>query len=113
MRDNSHAFDLGLRYKPIRGFYIDISYLIAEKGTDYEDIRGDTSNYTVLGKSFMDSVVWEANTFSLCITYEIINDGYIFFEYMNSNIKGDIERYTSPFFHGRKNTYAIGMNYKF
>ncbi|MFC2096256.1 hypothetical protein ACFLQ3_00985, partial [Bacteroidota bacterium] len=102
LMDNSQEVYLSLMYKPYKTLTLKLSYLYAQKGKDYDDIGGSR-----LGNPFMDSVEWENKTISFRASYQIINDGYVFFKYMNSNISGDLNKYTAPVFHGKQNTISF------
>ena len=81
---------------------------MAQKGKDYDDLGGSR-----LGNPFMDSVEWENQTIAFYVNYQIINDGYVFLNYMFSNITGDVSKYTAPVFHGKQTTISLGLNFGF
>ena len=109
LKDNAKELYFAVQYKPIRGLIIDMSYLHAQKGPDYT-VQGNTGR---LGLPFMDVVEWENKTITFKARYEIINDAFVFAEFINSNITGDVTTYTPSFFHGKTNTVSLGMNFGF
>ncbi len=108
LMDNSKELYFAVNIKPIKGLNIKIDYLDAKKGKDYDSIGGDR-----LGLPYIETVEWENKSFSVQAKYQIINDGYIFFKYLNSNIQGDLNTYTPDMFHGKQNTLSMGINYGF
>ncbi len=108
LMDNSQEIYLSLVYKPYKTLTLKLSYLHAKKGKDYDDLGGSR-----LGNPFMDSVEWENKSFAFIARYQIMNDGYVFFKYLNSNISGDLNKYTAPMFHGKQNTISFGANFGF
>lgn len=108
LMDNAQEIYLAIMYKPFKTLNMKASYLYAQKGKDYDDLGGSR-----LGNPFMDSVEWENKTFTFRVSYQIINDGYVFLNYMNSNITGDVNKYTAPMFHGKQNTISLGANFGF
>lgn len=108
LMDNSQEIYVAIQFKPIKTLSLKLSYVYAQKGKDYDDIGGSR-----LGNPFMDSVEWENKTIAFRASYQIINDGYIFLNYVNSNITGDLDKYTAPMFHGKQNTISFGANFGF
>jgi len=108
LMDNSQEIYVSALVKPFRTLSLKLSYLHAEKGKDYDDLGGSR-----LGNPFMDSVEWENNTIAFRANYQIINDGFIFLNYVYSNISGDLDKYTAPVFHGKQSTISLGANFGF
>lgn len=107
LMDNSQEVYISLIVKPYKTLTLKLAYLYAQKGKDYDDIGGDSR----LGNPFMDTVEWENQSISFSAHYQIVNDGYVFFRYLYSNISGDANKYTAPMFHGKQNTISFGMNF--
>ncbi|MBI9054694.1 MAG: hypothetical protein JEY96_12800 [Bacteroidales bacterium] len=108
LMDNSQEIYLSLVFKPYKTLSFKLAYLYAKKGKDYDDLGGSR-----LGNPFMDTVEWENTSISFKTSYQIINDGYLFLNYLYSNTSGDQNKYTSPMFHGKQNTISFGMNFGF
>ncbi|MFC2151800.1 hypothetical protein ACFLSE_04665 [Bacteroidota bacterium] len=108
LMDNSQEVYVSIMHKPYKTISLKLSYLHAKKGKDYDDLGGSR-----IGNPFMDSVEWENKSISFRASYQIINDGYVFLNYMNSNISGDQSKYTASVFHGKQNTISFGANFGF
>jgi len=112
LRDNSQEIYVSLGYKPVRGLHFKAYYLLAQHGPDYEYIEDGT----VTTHPFLEYVTWQNQTFSFKVTYEFINNAYIFTEILNSDISGDEEqviKYTPEFFRGNHNSISAGFNIGF
>ncbi|RLD56394.1 MAG: hypothetical protein DRJ05_11395, partial [Bacteroidetes bacterium] len=112
MRDNSQEIFVSLEYKPIRGLHIKTYYILAQHGPDYP--------YTLDGTydthPFIESVDWQNQTISVKATYEVMNNAYVFAEFINSDISGDeeqVKKHTPEFFRGQQNTISAGFNFGF
>lgn len=112
LRDNADEIYLGILYKPIRGLHLNLSYTRALKGdeTAYDVINGIPQ---VKGLEFIENVAWLNKTVSFKITYEVINDGWIYLEYINGFNSGDTETFTPEIFRGSTNTVIAGINFGF
>ena len=109
LKDNSQEIYISIEAKPLRGLYLHVFFLLAQKGPDYDELGGDR-----LGLPFMETIEWENNSFSILARYEIINDAFLILEFQNSNINGnDLNKYTHPMWHGKTNTFSAGMNFGF
>jgi len=109
LKDNNHEFYISIDAKPIRGLYLHVSFLLAQKGPDYDDLGGDR-----LGLPFLETIEWENKSFSMIARYEIINDAFFTLEFQNSDISGnDLNKYTHPMWHGKTNTFSAGINFGF
>ncbi len=123
LADNSDELFLSFQYRPIRGLTLELSHLIARKGEDYQEIliEGRESEYNEInqdeprwGLPFMDEVRWKMEKTAIKGSWQIINDGYLFFSMSCQNITGpEWERYLPPFFREGKFTGRIGVNYGF
>jgi len=108
LMDNSQEIYVSLRYKPFKTLSLKLAYLHAKKGKDYDDIGGSR-----LGNPFMDTVEWQNKSFSFRASYQIVHDGYIFVNYLHSDISGDQNKYTASVFHGKQSTFSFGANFGF
>lgn len=108
LMDNSQEIYVSAMVKPFRTLSIKLSYLHAQKGKDYDDLGGSR-----LGNPFMDTVEWENKSIVFRASYQVINDGYVFLNYVYNNISGDLNKYTSPMFHGKQSTISLGANFGF
>jgi hypothetical protein len=114
--DNSQELFFSLRYRPIKTLRIEVSYTKAERGKDYTELGGVDSAHLErtprLGLPFMNSVEWRNESIALKVSYQFVNDLYIFGEYTHGNITGDT-RYTPVLFQGKTNTFSAGLNFGF
>jgi hypothetical protein len=108
LMDNVQEIYLAVQVKPIKTLSLKMAYLLAQKGKDYNELGGSR-----LGNPFMDSVEWENQSLSFHARYQIMNDGYVFINYLFSNISGELDKYTAPMFHGKQNTISFGLNFGF
>jgi hypothetical protein len=109
LTDNAREFYLALDCKPLRGLDIRLSGMLAQKGPDYT-LMGSNR----LGLPFLESIEWENRTIALDARYQVINDAYVYASWQYSNIQGnDLDRYTHPLFHGKTNTFNLGLNFGF
>ncbi|NJK84606.1 MAG: hypothetical protein HC906_00065 [Bacteroidales bacterium] len=116
LRDNADELYFGLTYKPFKTIVFDFSWFKQRKGPDMPYIREknpEDGKSFVLGRIFMESVEWENTTIASKISWQPLNDLYLFVHYQNSNITGDVEKYTPSVFHGKTNTLGAGINFGF
>lgn len=97
--------------KLVRGLKASLSYTQALKGPEhvFQIINGETNTR---GLKFLEQVVWQNNSISGKLSYEIINDGYIFAEALMSNIEGE-PIYHPAYFNGKLVTISGGVNFGF
>lgn len=110
MQDNSKSLYVELEYKPLRALRIKAYYLHEQHGPDHEELATDRQEVV---NFFMSSVEWENKSFGLVANYQIMNDVYVFGEFIQRNITGDQEKYTAPYYWGKTNTVSFGINYGF
>ncbi len=112
--DNSDHLYVALKYKPIKGFWIDLSYNKMRKGPNYEYDRSTRpeGGLYIWGVKFMESVEWSKTQYSIEANYQFLNDMYVFAGYTNSCVTGNT-RYTASFYQGETNTLTFGLNYGF
>ncbi|MDB4534746.1 hypothetical protein N9242_07730 [Vicingaceae bacterium] len=109
--ENAQEIYLEGGLKLFRGVKASLSYTLAQKGSEhtYQLIAG---NSNVKGLPFLETKVWENQTIEGAVSYEIINDGYLFVRGRISDIKGD-DRYTPTIFRGTQTTISGGLNFGF
>lgn len=108
LMDNAQEIYFSLKVKPVKTLSLQLSYLLAQKGKDYDDIGGSR-----LGNPFIDKVELENQSISFHARYQIINDGYIFINYLYNNISGELDKYTASVLHGKQSTFSLGANFGF
>jgi len=119
MRDNSDDIYLSLRYKPIRGLMIDLSYNLARHYNDY--VYGQTPNADQL--PVMQDLTWKRDRIALMARYEFLNNAYLFAGLALNNEEGYdvdgqdaqyyLDRYSADFFQGSTTTVNFGFNVGF
>lgn len=119
LHDNSKEIYVNLGVKPMRGLNIEVSYLNAKHGNEYQYTDG---NEAVL-LPFMESVTWSNESYSLKIFYEFISEAYLYFNFTASNIQGyDVDGQNAQYYldlftpktlQGKNNTFTLGFNIGF
>jgi hypothetical protein len=110
LQDNAREIYLDLIYRPIRGLTLTCWYDIAQKGPDHEELGTDRKEVVNM---YMDTVKWQNNTIGFSARYQVINDVFAFFELEHATLKGEIEKYTPPYFRNSPVTISVGVNYGF
>lgn len=109
MQDNSRELHVAFGLKPFRGFNFKFHYTFAQRGKDHTSL----GTYRV-GNPFLDTVEWEKRSLGMDISYQVINDGFVFVGFTHREISGDkMEIYTAPVYHGTTNTFSLGVNVGF
>jgi hypothetical protein len=107
LRDNSREWYLALEYKPLRTLNIGAWITDAIRGPDYTELGTPR-----VGNPPLASVEWESRVFGLRTSYQVINDLYVWGSYTFSDVTGD-QRWSSPYYHGQKNTINLGATLGF
>jgi hypothetical protein len=84
--DNAREFYLALKYKPIRGLDVTLSYLDAQKGREYDYLRGVVTS--TISQPVLDKPTWTNKTLGLNIIYEVFSNAYAVVDIAYSNIQG-------------------------
>jgi hypothetical protein len=119
MRDNSNELYISLRYKPIRGLMVDLSWNLARHYNDYVyNFDPDLDENPV-----MQDLTWRRNRIGLLARYEFLNNAYVFAGLAFSNEEGFdvdgqeaqyyLDRYSADFFQGNTTTFNVGFNIGF
>ena len=135
--DNAQETYISLQYKPLRGLDFKLLYMNALHGNEYDYVRRGTSNGIVgkvthiISQPSLGEVIWKNETIGLHGTYEIINNGYVFFKAEKSNIEAfeptkaitfgekrmttsqTLNYFTPLFFQGNKLTLSAGFSFGF
>jgi hypothetical protein len=123
MRDNSDEWFFEVGYHPLRGVNLQLSYSHARKGKDYQSIliNGEEAGHPEInqeeprwGLPFMNEVRLKMDKISLKGTWQVINDGYVYFGIGYNNFEGvDTEKYIPPFYRDGGFSGSFGVNYGF
>jgi hypothetical protein len=119
LRDNSQEVFISLRYRPIRGLTVDLSY---ELGMHYNDY---IYNYDpdVTMKPVMQDLTWRNSSIGLNGQYEFLNNAYVFAGLILGDVKGYdvddltaqyyLDKYSPALFQGKTTTFRVGFNVGF
>jgi len=110
LHDNSRGFFAELAFRPVRGLSLKASYAAAMHGRDHEALGTDRVEVVEL---FLDSITWKRNQVSVDASWQILNDVFVFAGYSWQHHRGEIEKYTAPFYRGKTNTFSFGVNMGF
>ncbi len=123
LRDNAEELFLELRYRPIRGLDLGLSYTRARKGEEYQKIliAGEESLYPEInqeqprwGLPFMNQERWKMRKIAFKGAYQIINRGQVVLSAQNNHFSGpDVDIYTLPFLLEGDWMVSLGVNYGF
>jgi hypothetical protein len=108
LTDNAVNYYISATYKPIPRLLAELSGWWSRKGPDYTELGGSR-----LGLPFMEYVAWEEKTLYGSLSYQVMNDLYMFASYRYSNISGETEKYTPAIWRGKTNTLSAGINFGF
>ncbi len=119
--DNSDETYIALLWKPIAKLYLKGEYFYARHGDDFD--YNFNSGYNPVKIPILKNKTWDNHTFGIYATYEILNDVFIKLYFTQTNIQGyDLNgitaqeyqnRFTSPFYQGKQNTFGVGFNLGF
>jgi hypothetical protein len=119
LRDNSQEVYFCLRYKPVRGLTVDLSYNLGLHYNDY------VYNYDpdVTTKPVMQDLTWRNSEISLQGRYEFLNNAYVFAGVMLGNNEGFevdgnlpeyyLDKYSPKLLQGETTTFRVGFNFGF
>ncbi|MCX6271819.1 MAG: hypothetical protein NTU44_11475 [Bacteroidetes bacterium] len=105
LRDNSEEMFFSFSFRPLRGLLFQVSYTHARHGNNY--VYGIDDAW---GRPFMETVTWEEKLTEVCVQYEIIEKGMVFFRSQFSEITGQERRFTPELYWGKTTTIETGIN---
>lgn len=134
--DNAQEIYAALKYKPIRGLDLKLSYVNAQHGKEYEFIRrnqGSSANgiLSIISQPSLGKVTWTNQTFGLNAVYEVFNNAYAIVNVEYSNIQGHdtgedavfgekkmtaqetLDYFTPKFLQGKNTTFTVGFSFGF
>jgi len=127
--DNSQEVYLAVRYKPIRGLDLSLSYVDAKHGNEYNYDRHDVGN--IISQPVLHDITWSNKTVGFNAQYEIINNAYALVSIAYSDIRGYnltstpiagevretaqgyLDLFTPPYLHGKNTTVTVGFSFGF
>lgn len=131
--DNAAELYLELKYKPLRGLALNLSYTDARKGNDFEYVRraGNVNMIKqIISEPVLDEIVWRSSQLNFDIQYEVFNNVFCQLNLAYSNIRaynstssiayetektadGYLNRFSNPYVHGKNMVVMAGMNFGF
>lgn len=127
--DNSQEIYLALRYKPIRGLNMSLSYMDAKHGNEYIYNRRAISN--IISQPALGEITWSNQTFGFNARYEVINNAYAVIDFTYSDIRGYdltstpitgevrdtaqgyLDLFTPAYLQGKNTTITVGFSFGF
>ena len=119
--DNSKETYIALQWKPIARLYLKGEYFYAMHGDDY--VYNNYLGYDATAIPVLKNKTWDNTTVGIYATYEILNDVFIKAYFTQSTTRGYdlngitaqqyLDRFTSPFYQGKQNTFGLGFNMGF
>lgn len=130
--DNSQELYLALRYKPIRGLDLSLSYVDAKHGNEYDYIRSPSSVIRkIISQPALNEISWTNKTIGFNAQYEVINNAYALVKVEYSDIKGYdltstpivgevrktaqgyLDLFTPAYLQGKNTTFTVGFSFGF
>ena len=131
LSDNSQEIYLALRYKPIRGLDLSLSYMDAKHGNEYDYVRDSHAIDKIISQPSLGDITWSNKTLAFNAQYEVFNNAYALINIAYSNIQGyDItstpivgevrktaqgylDLFTPAYLQGKNTTVAVGFSLGF
>ncbi len=133
--DNSQEMYLALRYKPIRGLDLNLSFMDAKHGNEYEYLRRTTSHTDAISKIIsqpsLGDITWSNKTIGFNAQYEIFSNAYALVNITYSDIRGYdltstpiegeiretaqgyLDMFTPAYLQGKNTTITVGFSIGF
>jgi len=127
--DNSQEIYIALRYKPIRGLDLNLSYMDAKHGNEYIYDRHAIDN--IITQPSLGEITWSNQTVGFMAQYEFMNNAYAILNVAFSNIRGYnlnstpiagenretaqgyLDLFTPAYLQGKKTTITAGFSLGF
>ena len=115
--ENAQEIYLSISARPISKLLVEASYTLAQKGKEYNytgssrDTLGDGK-----GLPFIDKVYWESSELGFIARYQIVNDCWFYLGAVMSEktgVSAELDKYTMPYYKGKKTTISFGANIGF
>lgn len=129
--DNSEEMYLAMRYKPIRGLDLSLSYTDAKHGNEYEYVRDNHAIDAIISQPSPGSITWSNKTLGFNAQYEVFNNAYAIVNVAYSNIQGYnltstpivgevrktaqgyLNLFTPAYLQGKNTTVTVGFSFGF
>lgn len=129
--DNSHEMYLAMRYKPIRGLDLSLSYMDAKHGNEYDYVRDNHAIDLIISQPSLGDITWSNKTLAFNALYEVFNNAYANINIAYSNIQGYnltstpiagevrktaqgyLDLFTPAYLQGKNTTVTVGFSLGF
>jgi len=129
--DNSREIYLAMRYKPIRGLDLNLSYINAKHGNEYNYVRDGHAVDKIISQPSLGDITWSNKTLTFNAQYEVFSHAYAIVNVAYSNIQGYnvtstpivgevrktaqgyLDLFTPDFLQGKNTTVTIGFSLGF
>lgn len=133
--DNSQEMYLALRYKPIRGLDLNLSFMDAKHGNEYEYLRRNESRADAISKIIsqpaLGEITWSNKTIGFNAQYEVFSNAYALINVMYTDIRGYdldstpidgevretaqgyLDMFTPAYLQGKNTTITVGFSIGF
>ena len=129
--DNSEEMYLAMRYKPIRGLDLNLSYINAKHGNEYNYVRDGHAVDKIISQPSLGDITWSNKTVAFNAQYEVFSHAYAIVNVAYSNIQGYnvtstpivgevrktaqgyLDLFTPDFLQGKNTTVTIGFSLGF
>ena len=133
--DNSQEMYLALRYKPIRGLDLNLSFMDAKHGNEYEYLRRNANRADAISKIIsqpsLGDITWSNKTIGFNAQYEVFSNAYALINVTYSDIRGYdltstpidgevretaqgyLDMFTPAYLQGKNTTITVGFSIGF
>ncbi len=134
--DNAQEMYVELRYKPLRGLDLSLSYMHAKHGNEFDYLRRNSAGADAIKKIISQPVLgettWSNKTIGFTAQYEVFNNAYAIVNVDYSNIQGGdltsvaisgekperdaqsyLNLYTPKYLQGKNTTITLGFSLGF
>ncbi|MFZ4725010.1 MAG: hypothetical protein ACOYMD_06150 [Paludibacter sp.] len=91
--DNSQEIYLALKYKPIRGLDLSLSFVDAKHGNEYDYLRRNSDGADAISKIIsqptLSEITWSNKSLAFNAQYEVFNNAYALINVTYSDIEGN------------------------
>ncbi len=135
LSDNSQEIYLALKYKPIRGLDLNLSFMDAKHGNEYDYLRrnaaGADAIKKIISQPVLGEITWSNQTIAFTAEYEVFNNAYAIINVVYSDIKGYdltstpidgevrktaqgyLDLFTPAYLQGKNTTVTVGFSFGF
>ncbi|MDP4238523.1 MAG: hypothetical protein Q8904_03510 [Bacteroidota bacterium] len=129
--DNSQEIYLAMRYKPIRGLDLSLSYMDAKHGNEYDYVRDGHAIDNIISQPVLGEITWSNKTIGFNAQYEVLNNAYAIINVAYSDIRGHnltstpivgevrktaqgyLDLFTPAYLQGKNTTITLGFSFGF